>query len=181
MPFKRRGSTAAETVAGVPPAARSCRYPHWQSRQPLQQGQQAATAPSSRGGRRSCRSPPSRAGTRSAENPPASFANRLLDDARAGKADQSAGLGNHHIADKGEGCRHPAHRRVAQNRDERQLGLRKQVKMAVVLAICISEKRPSCMRAPPDAVTQMKGRRCSTRFARHARSARPAPSPSNRP
>jgi hypothetical protein len=33
--------------------------------------------------------------------------------------------------------------------------------MAVVLAICISENSPSCMRAPPEAVTQMKGTRCS--------------------
>jgi hypothetical protein len=40
------------------------------------------------------------------------------------------------------------------------------VSAAVVLAICISENRPSCMRAPPVAVMQTKGRRCST--AAHA-------------
>jgi hypothetical protein len=32
----------------------------------------------------------------------------------------------------------------------------RRVNIAVVLAICISENRPSCMRAPPEAVTQMK-------------------------
>ena len=37
----------------------------------------------------------------------------------------------------------------------------RRVTAAVVLAICISDSRPSCMRAPPEAVTQMKGTRCS--------------------
>jgi hypothetical protein len=35
------------------------------------------------------------------------------------------------------------------------------VSMAVVLAICISDSRPSCMRAPPVAVMQMNGTFCS--------------------
>ena len=35
------------------------------------------------------------------------------------------------------------------------------VSAAVVLAICISDSRPSCMRAPPEAVTQMNGTFCS--------------------
>ena len=38
----------------------------------------------------------------------------------------------------------------------------KRVSAAVVLAICINENSPSCMRAPPEAVTQTKGICCST-------------------
>src|SRR5471030_409085 len=36
------------------------------------------------------------------------------------------------------------------------------VSMAVVLAICISDSKPSCMRAPPVAVMQMNGTFCSS-------------------
>ena len=36
------------------------------------------------------------------------------------------------------------------------------VSMAVVFAICISDSKPSCMRAPPVAVMQMNGTFCSS-------------------
>ena len=35
------------------------------------------------------------------------------------------------------------------------------VSAAVVLAICMSDSSPSCMRAPPDAVTHTNGSFCS--------------------
>src|SRR6266513_161977 len=48
----------------------------------------------------------------------------------------------------------------------------RSVRAAVVLAICTSESSPSCMRAPPDAVTQTNGSFCSiaTRTPRTKRS-----------
>ena len=39
--------------------------------------------------------------------------------------------------------------------------LAKRVSDALVLAICISDSKPSCMRAPPVAVKQMNGTFCS--------------------
>jgi len=51
------------------------------------------------------------------------------------------------------------------------------VRAAVVLAICIRENRPSCIRAPPEAVTQMKGVFCS----RAVRTPRTNRSPSTEP
>jgi hypothetical protein len=57
---------------------------------------------------------------------------------------------------KGEGSRNATHGRVGQQRNEGQLVMRSCVTAAVVLAICIRENRPSCMRAPPEAVMQMK-------------------------
>jgi len=46
------------------------------------------------------------------------LAHRLLDDARAGEADQRAGLGDDDIADEGEGGRDAAHGRVGEDGDE---------------------------------------------------------------
>jgi hypothetical protein len=51
------------------------------------------------------------------------LAHGLLDHARAGKADQGAGLGDHQVAHEGEAGRHAAHGRVGQHGDEGQLAL----------------------------------------------------------
>ena len=39
---------------------------------------------------------------------------------------------------------------------------RRRERAAAVLAICISDSTPSCMRAPPDAENTSAGRRCSS-------------------
>src|SRR6266571_1580223 len=49
------------------------------------------------------------------------LAHGLLDDARPGETDERTRFGNHDITDHGEACRHPAHGRVGENRDEREL------------------------------------------------------------
>ncbi len=50
------------------------------------------------------------------------FANRLLDDARAGKADQRAGLGQMHVAQHGIGSGDATGRGVGEHHDEGQAG-----------------------------------------------------------
>lgn len=56
------------------------------------------------------------------------------------------------------------------------------VSEAVVFAICIEAKKYHRMRAPPEAVMQMKGILCSTAvYTATHRSARRARGPSNRP
>ena len=90
------------------------------------------------------------------------FAHGLLDHARPGETDQRARLGDDHVADHREARRHAAHGRIGQHRDERQpLCGQAASAHAQVFAICMSESTPSCMRAPPVAVKQTKGRRCS--------------------
>ena len=51
----------------------------------------------------------------------------------------------------------------------------------VVRGICISEKMPSCMRAPPEAANRMKGVRCSAAWVRPVITASPAAMPSEPP
>ena len=68
------------------------------------------------------------------------------------------GSAMHDVADEGEARRDAAHGRIGEDRDERLPRRRSWCSAAVVFAICMSERRPSCMRAPPVAVKQMKGK-----------------------
>jgi hypothetical protein len=82
------------------------------------------------------------------------LADGLLDDALAGKADQRAGLGDLHVAQHGVGGGDAAGGRVGQHDDIGQLRSRSSCTATVVRGICISDRMPSCMRAPPDAANR---------------------------
>jgi hypothetical protein len=108
-------------------------------------------------------------------------AHGVLDHARAGKADQGLGLGDHDVAHEGKAGRHAAHGRVGQHADVGQALLGQAGQGGIGLGHLHQANRPSCMRAPPVAVKQMKGTSARWRFARRAQSARPPRSPWSRP
>ena len=85
------------------------------------------------------------------------LADGLLDDARPGEADERLRLGEDDVAQHGERRRHAARRRVQQHRDVRQPRLWSRASAAVVFAICMSDRMPSCMRAPPEAEKMIAG------------------------
>ncbi len=86
------------------------------------------------------------------------LADGLLDHARAGEADQRAGLGDMHVAEHGVGRGHAAGGRIGQHDDVGQASLRAaSAPRPSCAAICISDRMPSCMRAPPEAANMMKG------------------------
>jgi hypothetical protein len=76
-----------------------------------------------------------------------------------GKADQRFRLGDVHIAQHGEARRDAAGRRIGEDRDVRQAGAIQPRQRALIFAICISDRAPSIMRAPPEHETMMTGSR----------------------
>jgi len=100
---------------------------------------------------------------------------------RGRQADQRLGFGDHHVADHREARRDAAIVGSVSTEMNGSLRSARSVRAAVVLAICTSESSPSCMRAPPEAVTQTYGSFCSmaTRTPRTKRS--PTTDPSSRP
>ena len=85
------------------------------------------------------------------------LADGLLDHARAGKADQRAGLGEVHVAQHRVGGGDAAGGRVRQHHDVGEPRRVERRTATVVRGICISERMPSCMRAPPEAANRTKG------------------------
>ena len=93
----------------------------------------------------------------------------LLDDTRPGKSDQGARLGQNNVAERGETGGDAAGGRIRQQRDVRALRPPPDAPARRdVLAICISENSPSCMRAPPEALIMSSGMRrsCASSMAR---------------
>ena len=90
----------------------------------------------------------------------------LLNHAGAGEADQRPRLGQRNISKAGEAGADAAGRRVGKAGDMKAAPFMKRAIAAEVLAICIREKIPSCMRAPPLAEKIISGRcdfaACST-------------------
>ena len=85
------------------------------------------------------------------------LAGRLLHDAWAGEGDQRAGLGDSHIAEAGERREYTGRRRVRHDDDHRPAGVVQILDGDTVFGSCISERIPSCMRAPPELVTATSG------------------------
>ena len=84
--------------------------------------------------------------------------------ARAGEADQRVGLRDVHVTDRGERGEHAARRRIGQDRQEGHAAAsRRRSSAASVLASCMSASVPSCIRAPPDALTTTSGIRAVER------------------
>ena len=87
---------------------------------------------------------------------------RLLDHARAGEADQRVGLRDVQVAEHRVGGRHAARRRVGHDRDVRDPPSASRASAAEIFAICMSDRMPSCMRAPPEVETRIRGRRSAS-------------------
>ena len=85
------------------------------------------------------------------------LADGLLDDARAGEADQRLRLGDVQVAEHREAGRHAAGRRVGQQRDVGQPRAVEPRERALIFAICISDSAPSIIRAPPEQDTMTTG------------------------
>ena len=95
--------------------------------------------------------------------PSGSFSRMVCSMTRgAGKADQRAGLGDVDVAEHRVGGGDAAGRRIGRARRCRAAcASRRRCTATVVRGICISERMPSCMRAPPEAAKMMKGVRRS--------------------
>ena len=86
------------------------------------------------------------------------LADGLLDHARARKADQRARLGDMHVAEHRVGRGDAAGGRIGQHHDVGLACASRSISTAtVVRGSCISDRMPSCMRAPPEAANMMKG------------------------
>ena len=91
------------------------------------------------------------------------LADRLLDHARTGEADQRPRLGDVEVARawRTRRSRRPSSDRSAP-RCKGSRASRSRASAAEIFAICISERIPSCMRAPPEAETTISGSSCSS-------------------
>ncbi len=108
------------------------------------------------------------------------LADGLLDDARAGKADQRAGLGNMHVAQHRIGRGDAAGGRIGQHDD---VGLRLRAVPAPRPSCAASASATGCLPAcaPPEAANRMKRRLPSTAGSRPVMIASPAAMPSEPP
>ena len=86
------------------------------------------------------------------------LARDALDHARAGEGDQRARLGDRHVAERREARERAARRRMGEHDEDRagRASCRSSTAQTV-FGSCISEKIPSCMRAPPELETVSSG------------------------
>ena len=82
---------------------------------------------------------------------------RLRDDARAGEGHQRARLGDQHVAEAREAGQQAAGRGVRDDEMSAQPASCGSSTAQTVFGSCISDRMPSCMRAPPDADTETSG------------------------
>ena len=82
---------------------------------------------------------------------------RVPDGSRAGKADEGFGFGEDEIAQHGEACRDATGGGIGEQADEKSTDVVEAGEGALVLAICISDSVDSCMRAPPEQETMIRG------------------------
>ena len=91
------------------------------------------------------------------------LANRLLDDARAGEADERARLGDVQIAEHREARRDAAGRRIGQDRDVGNAAPDRGARAPSRFSPSASAtSAPSIMRAPPEHETMIIGRRVAS-------------------
>ena len=99
-----------------------------------------------------------------------------------GKADHGLGLGNVNITQHGIGGGDAAGRRIGEHHDIGQVcAARSSCTATVVRGICMSDRMPSCMRAPPEATKNTKGHFLATAERMAVMMASPAAMPSEPP
>ena len=128
--------------------------------------------------------PPGRAargpdGTRPGRNPGAASRGWSARSTRGPvKNKQCSGLGQHHVGQGGETGQHATGGGMREHGDEGRSPASASISSATtVFAICIRERMPSCIRAPPDADTTTSGHASSTAAA----TSRPKRSPTTEP
>ena len=98
------------------------------------------------------------------------------------KDEQRARLGDDHVAEAREAREHAGRRRVCHDADHRLPASWRSSTAQTVFGSCISERIPSCMRAPPEAVTETSGTpRSRGAVASARRTSRRRRCPSSRP
>ena len=93
------------------------------------------------------------------------FADGLFNDTRTGKTDHCTRLRHDDVAVHGKARRHAARCGVGQHSEIKEPCIAVQAYRALVFAICIKDKMPSCILAPPAAVKPITDRRCSVAYS----------------